>query len=344
MFSDDHSELFKRIRQGDYTGEIVVDPDTPLEQLFSVPLYAGVLCLILGGLWLLFSGQAAAWSMFKYGLLLFPIGAFLSTQVEVDYRMDLEAKTVSLYRRIFRWESKTFVCDFSQIECVADDTSVSFHGEGSRRRREFRSGLVLVLKKGTLLRVTGLDFKDHSAVSEHGQRLADLLELPYCSGAGKLQVRRTAQGPQLSYKPSPTLSTWDSLTGGCAGVVLVAGLTFGLIDRAVNGPRPPKSSSGYHAPKLPPRGVDLVPKLDQSGHQFRVHIENEGTETCRTPFVVQVDVDGKRVVNEKVFQRRTDRLRFTVKKGKRVKMMVDVGDAVKELDESNNVKTVDLKF
>jgi hypothetical protein len=354
VFNNDHNDLFQRIRQGDYTGEIVVDPDTPLEHFFSLPLYAGALCLVLGGLWYFFSGQAAAWSMLKYGLILLPIGGLLSSQVEVNYRIDLEAGTVSLYRRIFRWEHKSHVCNLDQVDCVADDTSVTFRDNGSRRRREYRSGLVLVLKNATILRVIGVDFKDHGAVAEHGERLADLLSVPYRSGGGKVQVRRTANGPQVSHKPPPTLSTWDMLTGGCCGVLLVAGLTFGLIDRAVNGPRPTRREHHgrtFQAP-LKRTGVDLVPDLAsppvplKKGKGYHIGIMNMGTQPCKTPFLVTVDVDGKRIYTDKVVKPLKPAigkmLLIPLTKGKLMKVTVDAKNAVQETDKTNNVATLTL--
>lgn len=349
MFNNDHSELSQRIRQGDYTGEIVVDPDTPLEHFVSLPLYAGVLCLIFGGLWYLFSRQPEAWSLLKYGLILLPVGGFLSTQVDVNYRIDLEAGTVSLYRRIVRWETKTLVCDLSQVDCVADDTNVTFHGEGSRRRREYRSGLVLVLKNARILRVTGMDYQNHSAVAEHGQRLADSLGVPYRSGGGQLQVKRTAGGPQLSYRPAPTISTTEKLQGGCILVFLASWAILALVARFVNSPGPPQKQQPSPAPRT---GVDLVPDLAsppqplKKGKYYRIGVMNMGTQPCKTPFLVTVDVDGKRVYTEKVSKPLKPSvgkmLLLPLTKGKQMKVTVDAKNAVQEIDKTNNVATLTL--
>lgn len=139
------------VRIGDHDEEMVVDPATPLENLAAAPGVVGAILLAIGTPWYVVNQAPQALKAASYGLPLFLSGVVLSRMVEVNYRLDLRERTLSLYRRIFGWEQRRLVCSFSGIECVALDTRSELRKDGKRRRLEHRHGLAIVLKNGKVL-------------------------------------------------------------------------------------------------------------------------------------------------------------------------------------------------
>ncbi len=203
--SSDESALAKAIGYGDFTGEIVVDPETPLENLFSIPLMIGVTMVMGSGLILFLSMFKAidlslsvdkAWSYLFIGFILTPIGVYVRSLVDVHYVMNLDERVIYLNRRVFRsWSSKK-ICDFSEVDSIlidyvssrekdtrySDDTYVDKH----------RYGIKMLLKSGSTVRLLNRSYLDYSLVSERARFVGKHLNVKVSGEPGASNMGRSA--------------------------------------------------------------------------------------------------------------------------------------------------------
>lgn len=311
----DH-RLHENIVESEFSEEIILDPVTPLEEFFSLPLYAGTIALIIGIPWWILAAMGRASppppaGLLWYGLLLCIVGGVLTTKVEVYYHLDLRNRTVSLYRRIFEWRALRHVCDFSGLECLALDTHTRVEKENNRRRVIHTYGLVLVLKTARKLQVTESSFEDGEALASRGRVLAERIGIPFCAGFGKLVVKKTKTGLLMSHSTPSRLGFGEKLSLACCwlplGFFMLAGATKNAMEFYQGKPvKPPKvqyhGRSGGSSSSLPRRvkyGVDftVTPKTLESG-QKAVVVKNVGRKTAQHEIVVSFTLDRREVAQE----------------------------------------------
>ncbi len=262
MGKDEEATIRRAIGYGDFTGEVLLDPETPLEQLFNLPLIAGCLLLLCSGGYLVLAafevvqgGEARAWSLLFSGIVLTPIGVFLRSLVDVHYKLHLDERTITLYRRVFQWRTSRKVGEFSDVECLEIDhsrTRIKDHRYSDETYvDQYRYGLFLLMKNGRRLRILKRAHLDHGLVHERARFVAQHLEV---------NVRGARQTPQMSR------SSGSCSVSGCSklgGLLLVMMLIHSVVGWFQDKPKSQRVRPGQKAvavhqtPEPPPSSLAL---------------------------------------------------------------------------------------
>lgn len=183
----DHN-LEQAIRTGDFTGELIVDPESPLENLFSLPMMAGVLTVMACGSYLVLAAfgavsgaetKANAWSYLIKGIFLTVVGYFIRSLVDVHYRFNLDERSITLYRRFLNREFRRKICNFSDVDSLyIDSTSTRVKDPGYSDEtyvNEYSYGLKMYLKKGSSIRLLDRSYEDYDRLRQRVGLVAEYL-------------------------------------------------------------------------------------------------------------------------------------------------------------------------
>lgn len=220
--TDADTGLERWIRQGDHDKELVADPDTRLEKAFTCMGCLGWFALPTGCQVGLEEGREIGGPMMGIGVALGCLGFYLRGKLDDHYRIDFEKRTVTFYRKFFSKVTRRPVCDFSRLHCLAID------GEARSTKNKptwWEYGLILVLKDGTVIRLTDVDEKEFSHAKERAQVLSVMLETPLHPPEEKItyEVKPGPGGPTLQAKENRVSAL------GWVGIIAFLGFLMALL-------------------------------------------------------------------------------------------------------------------
>ena len=191
-------DLDLAIRRGDFESELVVDPESPFEVFFSLPLYMGITAMLGSALYLCLSFFKVVdafddhvWGWMGKGILLVVLGIFLRSMVDLHYTLNSELRKVILCWRIGPLHFRHKVCDFDKVDHLLID-SVALREEESRTSGwgifrqthetgyysdKHRYGLLLVRRRGLSVRLLDRSYPDFFALQDRARRVAETLEV-----------------------------------------------------------------------------------------------------------------------------------------------------------------------
>lgn len=191
-WSVEESQLDRAVRMGDYTGELVVDPESPLETLFGLPAMAGGLTVLLSGIYLALAASgilhnastAAAWPIFWKGVLLTIVGMGVRAMVDVHYKLNEDQRTVTLHRRFLGWRFQKRICSFSDVQGLYIDnihTREKMQNSSSYIDK-YEYGLVMTLQSGKRVRLLERSYTDYDLFSNRIEPVSRMLGVGVHSG------------------------------------------------------------------------------------------------------------------------------------------------------------------
>lgn len=188
-------DLCLAIRLGDHHGELIVDPESPYEVLFSLPLYAGVTAVLGCSLYLVLSFfkvvhdfDAYVWDWMGKGIVLIVLGAFLRSMVGLHYTLDSELRSVNLWWRLGPWTFRHRICSFDNVDHLLIDSVSSRVKEtysSNYYTDKHRYGLLLVRRRGLSVRLLERDYEDFGELQSAAQRVAETLDVELRGNPGQ---------------------------------------------------------------------------------------------------------------------------------------------------------------
>ncbi len=233
------------LREGDRPGEMIADTENWLEQLFSgiaaigvllmvAPIFLGVFDLLLNSAQMLQSMPEKLLGSMAVGTVIFAVGYQLRTLVDFYHILDFNEKRVLWHRRILDNESRSFVCDFSEIHSLATDSKRISRSEKKgggndsyRHWYEWHYGLVLILGSGKKIKIIDHHNVHFSDLHIRARNLAEKMGLQLHGESEKfLRLRQGPGGPEVWWSDetrSMELTKW-----GCFGMLCLLLLSLGM--------------------------------------------------------------------------------------------------------------------
>ena len=189
---------------------------------FSGLLAAGavgtlIVCLTFAMLGWLNGENTRGWTGSIPNVLLFLVGfllvaiffGWIRSGIDIYYFLDHKQKRLLLRRKVFFYSSETVVSQFRDLHClaVAGRFVRELRGKGVPPREYWQTALWMVTKNGSKIRVS--DYKAHGSWFPDEEELAKTLKLSLMrspSADHALRVRRTPQGPEVTFGPQPWAS------------------------------------------------------------------------------------------------------------------------------------------